>query len=179
MIRSMAVIALAIAAFGLAVFAPRMAAAGEEATIEAFAAWQGAGQVYETGPKEAVFVGALAGTVYVETEKGPLESGHMVCPAIVTIDLTDGSQTGSGRCTITSQDGARVYAEIECEGVHLIGCDGEFKLTGGTGRFEGISGGGPVLIRSDFRKIGASAGGVVEQEAAGIMYWRELTYRIP
>ncbi len=178
MTRSMPVIAFAVAALGLGVLESRAAAAAEEATIKAFSTWHAGGQVSETGPKEAVFVGVLAGTVYVETEKGPLESGQMVCPAMVTIDLTDGSQTGNGRCTITDKEGARVYAEIACEGVHLIGCDGEFKLTGGTGRFEGISGGGPVVIRSDFRKLGADAGSTFGQ-ATGIMYWRELSYRIP
>jgi hypothetical protein len=164
-------------ALGLALSWP--AAAGEEGAIKAFASWQGRGRLFETGPKEATFVGSLAGTMYVETEKGPLASGALVCPAMVRINLEDGSQMGTGRCTITAKDGARVYAEVSCTGVHLIGCDGDFKLTGGTGRFEGVTGGGPLTLRSDFRELAASSDGSLMQEAAGIIYWRELQYKIP
>src|SRR5215475_14422908 len=135
------------AAFGIATFAVSPAFGAEDATVKAFAAWQGGGQLLETGAKEVTFVGSLTGTVYAETDKGPLESGSLVCPAMVRINIEDGSQTGSGRCTIAADDGSRIFADISCTGFRLVGCDGQFTLTGGTQRFQGITGGGPVTIR--------------------------------
>ena len=103
-----------IAAVGIACGAASPARAGEDTTVKAFAAWQGSGQLIQTGPKETTFVGSLTGTVYAETEKGPLESGSLACPAMVRISLEDGSQTGSGRCTITAKDGSRIFADVSC-----------------------------------------------------------------
>src|SRR5262245_13829312 len=99
-----------------------------EESIKAFAAWQGRGQIFETGPNRATFVGSFTGMVFVDSEKGPLDAGLMVCPAILDINLTDGTQEAKGRCTITAKDGARVYAELTCKGVHLLGCNGDFKI---------------------------------------------------
>jgi hypothetical protein len=80
------------------------ARAGSEETIKAFASWQGRGQMFETGPARATFVGSFTGMVFVDTEKGPLDAGFMVCPAILDINLTEGTQEGKGRCTITGKD---------------------------------------------------------------------------
>ena len=155
------------------------AAAAEDATIRAFAAWHGQGNLFETGATEVTFVGALSGTMYVDTDKGPLASGAMVCPVVVTINSDDGSQEGKGRCVISGKDGARVYAELTCTGIRLIGCDGDFKLTGGTGRFQGISGGGRVNIRSEFGEITTLSKAAAQEQAEGILYLRELHYTIP
>jgi hypothetical protein len=59
--------------------------AAEEGTIKAFAAWQGEGQTLQTGTNEATFIGTIAGPVYVETDKGPIEGGQMVCPAMLLV----------------------------------------------------------------------------------------------
>ena len=168
-------LAVTVVAVGLG----RSALAAEEATVKVFSAWQGQGNTFQTGAKEATFVGVFTGRMYVETEKGPIESGLMVCPASVKIGLEDGKQRGSGGCTITAKDGAQIYAEIVCTGVYLVGCNGDFKLTGGTGRFEGISGGGKVIIRSSFREITAVTKGATKVEGAGILYMQELHYKIP
>jgi hypothetical protein len=154
------------------------APADTEQTVKAFAAWQGRGQIFETGPTRATFVGSFTGMLFVETDKGPLDAGFMVCPAIVDVDLTSGNQEARGRCTITAKDGARAYAEVSCKGVHLVGCDGDFTFTGGTDRFTGISGGGPVTIRSGIQEFAAGAGNIVQESAGGIMFWPKLTYKL-
>jgi hypothetical protein len=153
--------------------------AAEEATIKAFASWQGSGQVFETGVDELTFVGALSGTVYVETEKGPIDSGQLVCPALVIINTTDSSQSGTAHCTITAKDGARIFAQISCTGIHLIGCDGQFYLVSGTQRFERISGGGAVTLRSEFRRFTNVSATSAQEEARGILFWPALHYKIP
>lgn len=153
-------------------------ALAEEESVKAFAAWQGRGQMYETGPEQATFVGAFSGMIFIETQKGPLDAGFMVCPAIVTLNLNDGTQEGKGRCTITGKEGARVYADIACSGVHMVGCDGEFTFTGGTEHFEGITGGGPITIRSGLQDVALTGGNAVHESAGGIIIWPKLTYKL-
>jgi hypothetical protein len=154
------------------------AAAGEEATINAFATWAGQGNMFQTGAKASTFVGALVGKLYTETEKGPVPSGQIVCPTMVRINA-DGTQRGTGDCTITDKEGAQIFAEVACTGVYLVGCQGEFKLTGGTARFEGISGSGPVTIRSELRQTGVVSAAVTTETGTGILYLKGLRYAIP
>ena len=152
--------------------------AQEEGTLKAFAAWQGRGQIFETGPDRATFVGSFSGMIFVETEKGPLDAGFMVCPAILDVNVKDGTQEGKGRCTISAKDGSRAYAELSCKGVHLVGCDGDFTFTGGTERFEGLTGGGPVTIRSGIQDFALAGGNTVQESAGGIIIWPKLTYKL-
>jgi hypothetical protein len=171
--------ALGVAALLVTTMVAGPAATAEQAAVKAFAAWQGTGRAVQTGADEATFVGTVSGTVYVETEKGPVASGSMVCPAILRVNMNDGSQTGVGRCNFVADDGAQIFARLECSGIHLIGCDGDFTLTGGTGRFAGISGGGEVTVRSALREVvGVSSGSLVES-VSGIMFWPKLSYQIP
>ena len=153
-------------------------AAGEEATINAFAAWVGQGATFKTGATDLTFVGSLVGSLYIETDKGPVLSGEIVCPATVKI-AEDASQRGTGSCTVTARDGGQVFADLTCTGIFLIGCEGDFKLTGGTQRFSGITGGGPVLIRSDHRSITVVANVGSNDRGTGILYLRGLRYTIP
>jgi hypothetical protein len=168
----------ALAILALLAGAPRAAASGEEESITAFATWVGQGGTFRTGTKDLTFVGSLIGPVYVETDKGPVFSGRMVCPAIVKID-EKGAQQGSGSCAISARDGGQIFADIACTGIHLLGCEGEFKLTGGTERFAGVTGSGPVLIRSDLRTINVVSEGVSTDQGHGILYLRDLHYRLP
>ncbi len=156
-----------------------IASAGEEETITAFSvvAWQG--QTFAIGFDQAMLVGALGGTVYVETEHGPVASGRILCPFVVEVNATNGAQKGFGRCTVTADDGALIFAEISCTGIRLVGCSGDFKLLGGTGRFEGIAGGGPVTTRADFRKIVDATEESLTEVGTGIMFWPTLRYSLP
>jgi hypothetical protein len=173
---------LGLAAIGslcAAWFGAAPVSAAEEQTVKAFAAWQGRGQMFETGPNRSTFVGSFTGMIYVETEKGPLDAGYMTCPAILDVNITDGTQEGKGRCTIVANDGARAYADLNCKGVHLVGCDGQFTFTGGTDRFKGITGGGPVTIRSGLKDFAMGHGNIVQESAGGIIVWPKLTYKLP
>jgi hypothetical protein len=162
-----------------AIAASRPAVAGEEATIKAFAAWQGQGVTSRTGATEATFIGLLSGVMYVETENGLLASGRMTCPVILEIGMSDGKQHGQGRCTITAKDGAQIFSELACDGVYLLGCNGTLKLTDGTDRFKGISGDGKVTIRSDARLVTATVGDANKEEGTGSLYLPALTYKLP
>jgi len=155
------------------------ASAAEEHTIKAFSSWTGQGQIFQTGPEQATFVGALAGPVFVETEKGPVQAGDMICPAILTIGTKDGAMEGRARCAATAKDGAQAFGEVTCQGFHMIGCDGTFTFTGGTGRFAGVEGGGKVIIRTEIGVVAQDGSGATGQASTGITYWPELKYTLP
>lgn len=59
--------------------------------------------------------------------------------------LPDGSWKGSGTCTDTYPGGDKIYVTWE-EGSHLK--EYPYKNTGGTGKFEGASGGGTYFYQS-------------------------------
>jgi hypothetical protein len=157
----------------------QVAAAAEEGTITAFSAWQSDGESFQTGASEVTFIGALGGQLYIDTERGPIASGTMHCPATMTFGTADSKLRGEGHCTITADDGALVFATISCVGVRLVGCDGTFKLTGGTGKFAGITGGGPIIIRSEFRNFTITSYGTAKEQSKGIIQLRQLQYKIP
>lgn len=154
-------------------------ASAEEVTVKAFSVWQGSGHLFQTDVDEATFVGVIAGILYVESDKGPIAMGDMTCPATVNMKTKTGAQLGNGRCVIVGDDGSRVFAEIACDGVYLVGCRGDFTIVGGDGRFAGISGGGPVLIRSDLSEVAKTSMGSLEQVATGILYLPAVAYSIP
>ncbi len=59
-------------------------------------------------------------------------------------------------------------------------CKGEFTLIGGTGRFSGVTGGGPVVVRTTIREIAVQADENPDVEAAiGIAFWKGLRYELP
>ena len=165
--------------FLIAAFAALPAVAETKDTLKAFAAWQGRGQIYETGPNRATFVGSFSGMIFVDTAQGPIDAGFMVCPAVLDVDLSSGKQEAKGRCAITAKDGSRAFADVACKGVHLVGCDGDFTVTGGTDRFEGITGGGPITIRSGLHEAALGPGNMVQESAGGILIWKELSYTLP
>ncbi|MGH2362355.1 MAG: hypothetical protein ACRDGM_17665 [bacterium] len=159
--------------------AVRPASSAEEATVRAFAVWEAAGALVQTGVDTATFAGALEGPYYIDGDKGPLAAGTMTCLVAVTISLEDGTQSGSGRCVFAHWDGARMFAEISCTGGHFVGCRGDLTLTGGDGRFAGITGGALAIIRSDFATVAkASAEGSI-QTGTGILYLPAVHYAIP
>jgi hypothetical protein len=123
--------------------------AESEETINAYASWAGRGQIYPTGPNSATFVGAFSGVIFVEKEKELLNGGNMMCPGLIEINLDDGKQQGKGRCTITNDEGERVFSEWSCAGTFAEGCTGDLKFTGGTGAFDGS---GPLCQRCRQRR---------------------------
>ncbi len=173
---------LAAVAIGMVHAVAASPAAAEEQTIEAFSVWHARGQILKTGENIGTFVGALRGRFFVETSEGPVEAGTIVCPGTLEVDLEDASQIGQGRCVITGEENAQVFASWTCSGYHLIGCGGEFTLTGGTGKFAGVTGGGPFAIRSSLHELATASSEatvVVDRASIGIAHWKELRYKLP
>jgi hypothetical protein len=79
----------------------------------------------------------LRGIVFVENSRGALDTARMVCPIKLERHRVRGSETGEGRCRLTSRDQHQVFAQFTCTGTYGVGCQGRFTLTGGTGSFKG------------------------------------------
>lgn len=154
-------------------------AAAEEATVEAYSSWEAAGTVFQTGIDEATFSGVLSGAFNVEGEDGSLEIGLIACPGMIVVNKDDWSQRGTANCVITTGDAERIYADLECSGTYREGCTGQFTFTGGTGAYEGITGGGPIEFLNVLSNRSAIGGTQVTAEAIGLARWPTLTYRIP
>ena len=80
---------------------------------------------------------------------------------------------------ITPSAGDVVYAEWTCAG-EVGGCKGSFKLTGGSGKFKGVTGSSELLVRSALNVLvaGMSSGSVV-RSATGIAMLPDLKYNMP
>jgi hypothetical protein len=159
--------------------------AQEDPAVEAFAQWEARGQVFPTGPEEATFVGVLAGVIYVkdfgsELGAAAIDAGVIQCPGTLVINSRDGSQHGTGKCVVLTPDGERIFGDFVCTGAYLEGCQGEFKLTGGTGGLQGITGGGALELQSGFIEyLSTTPGSIVQQSAVGLAVWPRLTYTLP
>jgi hypothetical protein len=154
-------------------------AGAEEGTVRATATWKARSFVFPVGQDQAYLVGVYSGTLYVDNGKGALHAASIVCPATAEGDLKSMTKTGQGRCILTDEDGNRIYARFSCNG-DLEGCRGPFKIEGGTGRFEGITGEGEMVSRILVRQVTTVAGFErAEQEGEGVAVWSSLTYHIP
>ncbi len=153
-------------------------AIAEEGTVRAFATFEADGSIVRTGPAEATLVGTVAGPVYVETDQGPVGAGNMACAMIVHQDIEKRTQVGNGQCTIKGPKGNMWFISLSCTGVPMVGCAGESNLTGGTGPFENLSGGGRFVVRSNMLEL-ASSPHDEKDKVKGIIFWSNLKYLVP
>ena len=151
----------------------------ESTTVSAVIPWQGQGQIFPIGTDKLRFLGAIEGIMYVETAEGALNEAFVQCPIVQEIDVTSGTTSASGNCTIVVSTEDAVFAELACNGMQGY-CSGEFKLTGGTGRFSGISGSSEMTVRSPVHALARDlSDGTVLQIAAGILQLPELVITLP
>ena len=169
--------ALALVAAVIAVQAGEQA---DETTIKAVAAWQGQGRFYKATETLTLFAGYFEGAMEAEDKKGELQAASMICPAMLEVNLTDGTQQGWGRCVIVTGNGDRVYAGWSCTGTHLEGCKGPFTVSGGTGKFRSVSGESTFVVRSSMAEyIVSIPDGGVTANFAGQAAWSALRYTTP
>jgi hypothetical protein len=166
--------ALAIAAL-LSTMAATVQAQDEPRAFNAFAVVKADGSILKSAEKEATIVAAFSGALFVETDEGPVQGGHVVCSGMVKVDLATTHQSGSGACTSTADDGATSFGAWECQGFNTIGCRGIYKLTGGTGRLAGYTGQATLIWRPSTSELQKQLDGTVLQNATGILIWRDFT----
>jgi hypothetical protein len=143
-------------------------------TFNAFAVVLANGTIVRAGEQRLVVAGTLAGPLFIETDEGPQQAGRVGCAVSSKIDQTSRTTSASGACTFTANDGATAWGEWDCAGYELVGCRGTFKLTGGTGRFEGASGESTLLWRPTAHEFKKQLDGMVLDNATGIVQWRDF-----
>jgi len=154
-------------------------AEAEQTSLKAMIPWEGEGRVFQVAPDELLFLGAFEGIIYVETATGKLDEGFVRCPVSQKITLKTKKTSASGSCMITASSEDTVYAQWTCIG-QVGACRGEFKLTGGTGQFKGVTGLSTFIVRSPLHALVAGmSGGNIVRVASGIAVLPELKYEIP
>ena len=148
-------------------------------TISAVIPWQGQGQVFPVSTDQMRFLGSIEGIMYVETADGEMDEAFVRCPIVQEIDYANGRNSATGSCMITVSPEDAVFADLRCEGSEGL-CRGEITLTGGIGRFEGVTGSGRLTARSPVEALAADlTDGTLLTLSAGILLIPELEVTVP
>jgi myo-inositol-hexaphosphate 3-phosphohydrolase len=167
------------AVVGLILLGVAMGANAEKNSLTATIPYQGEGRVFQVAPDTMLFMADFEGIMYVETAEGEMDQAFVRCPAIQKLNVKTKASSGHGYCVIAVSEGNTVYAEWTCEG-NATGCRGEFTLTAGTGKFDGIKGSSELLVRSPLHALLADmASGSIVTAEAGLVVLPKLTYEIP
>jgi hypothetical protein len=142
--------------------------------FNAFAVVLANGSIVRAGEKQLFVAGTLVGPLFIETDEGPQQAGRVGCAVSSKIDQASRTTSATGACTFTANDGATAWGEWDCAGYELVGCRGTFKLTGGTGRFEGASGESTLLWRPTAHEFKKQLDGMTLDNATGIIQWRDF-----
>lgn len=135
-------ILVCVAGLAMAFAAAQSAAAAEYAVTGVFTNVS-IGTSYEIEAGHTFWVGQFSGLFDDADDTSPFDDLTLVCPGWLDIGVG-----GAGYCTGWDAAGDMAYASWTCtaapppEGA-LLGLDCTWTYTGGTGKFAGISGGGP------------------------------------
>ena len=170
---------LRLAGAALLLAAANAAQADETQTTTAFAVVETHGTMIPNAEGGMHVVGTVSGPFFLGTGHGPVDGGDLTCVADLVANA-NGTQTGSGSCVLTAQDGAMLYADWTCEGVFMVGCQGDFVVDGGTGRLEGVTGGGAMTMRTSETAWGAGElTSMAESNGRGILHWEAFSFVPP
>ncbi|MEP5764478.1 MAG: hypothetical protein ABJ308_07785 [Halieaceae bacterium] len=148
-------------------------------SAKAAVSWNGHGQVFQVSVSEQEFLGSMDGVMYIESSTGKLDEAFMECTVKLIMHRDDAKIRGHGNCMITESSTDTVFADYQCTG-EIGACKGKFTLTGGSGRFEGISGGSRLIVRSPLRHIIAGTGSIENIAVKnGILLLPSLSYQLP
>ena len=178
--------AVAVAIAGAVTLGAMAASVGaEDATVRLVSPVTGRGFYFETGENRGQFLGALHGVVYVESGPEALDGARIVCPVSFGFDSLSPNFTAEGNCTLGQGEDDKVFARWSCAGTFAKGCRGRFTVTGGTGRFRGITGESDALARmsmaefAEMPKEKRAGIGVVRQLGEGVLFLPSFRYRLP
>lgn len=104
--------------------------------------WLGNGATLELEPGHFYFAGKFTGTVHYDDKNSPLQNTGMQCAGD-----SDKGGIGAGYCVQTDRDGDKIFSKWDCPTSAPIpkgamdACSGKGTVTGGTGKFDGATGG--------------------------------------
>ena len=103
--------------------------------------WFGVGTTYTLG-KSLFWVGEFSGS-FQSADKGMFHKASVRCPASQRVDLTAGMASANGVCILKDADGDEAYLDWDLPNWKLGEAGrGTYFYTGGTGKYEGLSGDG-------------------------------------
>jgi len=149
-----------------------------EETVQIMGPWKSNGRIFLIGPDKLKFMGALEGVMYIQDAKGAFDAAAFKCPATIILDTKSGKTEMKGNFIITGRTGDMVFADLNAAGI-IGASQGTFTLTGGTGKFEGITGSGDVLIRTALGSMAVGLESGAYLEALGLAMWPSLKITIP
>jgi len=149
-----------------------------EKSVKIIMTWSGDGSIHSISPDRLLFMGEFEGIMYAEKADGELDAAFASCPATQYIDTGSKRTEAKGHCNIAISGEDTVFADWTCEG-KLGACKGKFTLTGGTGKFKGVTGSSDLTIRSVLSTVaaGMSSGSVV-RSTSGLAILPKLTYKL-
>lgn len=101
--------------------------------------YSGAGKAYEIEKGHWYWVGEFTGTFFNDKKDGLLDRAGLKCPAYSDRDMNNKKSKAAGYCIMTDASGDQAYSVWKCEG-DTVTCNGSFEYTGGTGKYQKISG---------------------------------------
>ena len=102
--------------------------------------WFGVGKTYTLG-KSLFWAGEFSGSF--QSENGMFHKASVRCPASQRVDLTAGMASASGVCIIKDPEGDEAYIDWNLPNWKLGEAGrGTYIYTGGTGKYENLSGDG-------------------------------------
>jgi hypothetical protein len=103
----------------------------------------GVGKAYQVEKGHLYWIGEYSGTFFNDKGKGSLfDQAGVKCPAFADIDNNNKKVKGGGYCIISDLAGDQAYLSWQGEGDGISGHPnpGTFEWTGGTGKYQGITG---------------------------------------
>jgi hypothetical protein len=102
--------------------------------------WFGVGKAQQLEKGHVYWVGEFSGTFLNDKGEGSaFHTAGVRCPGSNDLDFNHKKSKAAGTCVISDPNGDQAYFTWRCEGdTHT--CPGTFEYTGGTGKYQGISG---------------------------------------
>jgi hypothetical protein len=122
--------------------------------------WSGVGKVYQIEKGHIYWVGDFSGSFASDKGPGsPLDQTGWKCPGFNDLDFNNKKSKAAGHCIVTDPaSGDQLYSVWQCEG-DTTACHGTNDYTGGTGRFQGVTGGNTFVGHTQVNWPDGSASG--------------------
>jgi hypothetical protein len=141
--------ALSLAVLALGLSAPVAAQQGgtlpTSGSFKLHSGWKGNVESIPVSDKHIYSYGTFWGVTFNDAGSGPLHMGAVVCPFVG--ETLNGAGTGQGVCAWSDADGDKIFVNYSGKISQSGAFDGLNKITGGTGKFDGIQGQAPFQCR--------------------------------
>ena len=130
-----------ITAFILSLFITTSSFSGHHEKAVGYFGWFGVGKTYTLG-SSLFWAGEFSGS-FQSADQGLFHKASVRCPASQRVDLAAGMASANGVCIIKDADGDEAYLDWDLPNWKLGEAGrGTYSYTGGTGKYEGLSGDG-------------------------------------